>query len=108
MRWKNIYITAIGDPETCTWLKLAGIGEVYPLEGDHQDIYEILSSLWLRKDISIILVTPDIAERYHQKITEFMRKNPFPIIMELPLEQKDVKDPLVELIRQAVGIKLEL
>ena len=37
-----------------------------------------------------------------------MRKNPFPIIMELPLEQKDVKDPLVELIRQAVGIKLEL
>jgi vacuolar-type H+-ATPase subunit F/Vma7 len=62
----------------------------------------------LRKDISIILVTPDIAERYHQKISEFMGKNPFPIIMELPLEQKDVKDPLVELIRQAVGIKLEL
>ncbi|MHA2202066.1 MAG: V-type ATP synthase subunit F [Candidatus Hodarchaeales archaeon] len=101
-------MTAIGDPETCTWLKLAGIGEVHPIEGDHQDPYEILSSLWSRKDISIILVTPNIAERYHQQITEFMVKNPFPIIMELPISREDVKDPLTELIRQAVGINLEL
>ncbi|MFX1539100.1 MAG: V-type ATP synthase subunit F [Promethearchaeota archaeon] len=98
----------MGDPETCKWLKLAGIGEVYPLEEEHEDPFEILSSLWLRKDISIILITPDIAERYHQEITEFMTKNPFPVIMELPLIQKDVKDPLAELIRQAVGINLEL
>ncbi|UCG90789.1 MAG: V-type ATP synthase subunit F [Candidatus Heimdallarchaeota archaeon] len=103
-----MYITAIGDPETCDWLKLAGIGEVYPLEEDHENPFEILSSLWLRKDISIILITPDIAERYHQEITEFIAKNPFPIIMELPIKQKDVKDPLTELIRQAVGINLEL
>ena len=45
---------------------------------------------------------------FDEPINCFMGKNPFPIIMELPLEQKDVKDPLVELIRQAVGIKLEL
>ena len=101
-------MTAIGDPDTCAWLKLAGIGEVYPIEGDHKDPYEILSNLWSREDVSIILVTPDIAERYQQQITEFMAKNPFPIIMELPTKQKDVKDPLTELIRQAVGIKLEL
>jgi len=54
------------------------------------------------------LITPDIAERYHQEITEFIAKNPFPIIMELPIKQKDAKDPLAELIRQAVGINLEL
>jgi len=101
-------MTAIGDPETCTWLKLAGIGEVFPIEGEHQNTYEILSSLWSREDISIILITPDIAEQFHQQITEFMTKNPFPIIMELPIKREDVKDPLTELIRQAVGINLEL
>jgi vacuolar-type H+-ATPase subunit F/Vma7 len=101
-------MAAIGDPEACTWLKLAGIGEVYPLEGDHQDPYKILTDLWSRKDISIILVTSDVAKRYHQQITNFMGKKPFPIIMELPLKGKDVKDPLTELIRQAVGIKLDL
>ncbi|MFX0119069.1 MAG: V-type ATP synthase subunit F [Promethearchaeota archaeon] len=98
----------MGDPETCTWLKLAGIGEVFPLEGSQQDPYEILSKLWLRKDISVILITPDIAERYHQQIAEFMAKNPFPIIMELPTKYEDNKDPLTELIRQAVGINIEL
>ncbi|UCG02357.1 MAG: hypothetical protein JSW11_22575 [Candidatus Heimdallarchaeota archaeon] len=101
-------MTAIGDPETCTWLKLAGIGEVHPIKDDRQDVYEVLSSLWSRKDISIILVTPDIAERYHQQITDFMAKNPFPVIMELPTKREDVKDQLTELIRQAVGINLEL
>jgi vacuolar-type H+-ATPase subunit F/Vma7 len=37
-----------------------------------------------------------------------MAKNLFPIIMELPLKLKDTKDPLTELLRQAVGIKLEI
>ena len=101
-------MTAIGDPDTCTWLKLAGIGEVHPIEEDHQDPFKILSSLWSRKDISIILITPSIAERYHEQITDFMAKNSFPIIMELPITREDVKDPLTELIRQAVGINLEL
>lgn len=101
-------MTAIGDPETCTWLKLAGIGEVYPVEGELQNAYEILTNLWSRKDISIILVTPEIAEHFHHQITEFMAKNPFPIIMELPIKREDVKDPLTELIRQAVGINIEL
>jgi vacuolar-type H+-ATPase subunit F/Vma7 len=101
-------MTAIGDPETCTWLKLAGIGEVYPIEGELQNSYKILTDLWSRKDISIILVTPEIAEQFHNQITEFMAKNPFPIIIELPTKREDIKDPLTELIRQAVGINLEL
>ena len=101
-------MTAIGDPDTCTWLKLAGIGEVYPVEGEPQNAYHILTKLWSRKDISIILVTPDIAEHYHKQITEFMAKNTFPIIMELPIKREDLKDPLTELIRQAVGINLEI
>ena len=108
MRWIRIYLVAVGDPKTCTWLKLAGIGEVYPVEEDHQDSCEILSNIWVRKDISIILITPEIAERCHQRITEFMAEKPFPVIMELPTKLTKGKDPLTELIRQAVGIKLEL
>jgi vacuolar-type H+-ATPase subunit F/Vma7 len=100
-------MVAIGDSDTCTWLKLAGIGDVYPIE-ENQDPFCILSKLWMREDISIILITPEIAKTCHQEITRFMKKNLFPVIMELPLKQKNVKDPLTELIRQAVGIKLDL
>lgn len=108
MRWISIYLVAVGDPKTCTWLKLAGIGEVHPIAKDHQGTCEILSKIWLRKDISIILITPEIAKRCHQQITDFMAEKTFPVIMELPTELKKGKDPLTELIRQAVGIKLEL
>ena len=98
---------AIGDRETCTWLKLAGIGEVFPIDED-QDPFEILSNLWLREDISIIIVTPEIAQQYHTQITEFMTKNLFPIIMELPVKIEGAQDPLTELVRQAVGVKLDI
>ncbi|NHJ02849.1 MAG: hypothetical protein EAX86_11990 [Candidatus Heimdallarchaeota archaeon] len=92
--------------ETCTWLKLAGIGEVYPIDGD-QDPFEILSNLWLREDISIIIISPNIAQHYHNQIAEFMAKNLFPVIIELPIK-KEGTDPLTDLVRQAVGVKLNM
>ena len=100
-------MAAIGDLETCTWLKLAGIGEIYPVD-ENQDSFEILTSLWSRDDISIILITPEITNMYHQEISKFMEKNLFPIIMELPLKGKETKDPLIDLLRRAVGIKMDL
>ncbi|MHA1213844.1 MAG: V-type ATP synthase subunit F [Candidatus Hodarchaeales archaeon] len=102
-----MYIAVVGDPDSCTWLKLAGVGEVYPIN-ENQDPLEILSSLWLREDITVIIITPEIAEVCSQEISEFMSRKLFPIIMELPLEEQKEKDSLTELVLQAVGIKLEI
>ncbi|MHA1974917.1 MAG: V-type ATP synthase subunit F [Candidatus Hodarchaeales archaeon] len=102
-----MYITVVGDPDSCTWLKLAGVGEVYPIK-DNQDSLEVLSNLWLREDITVIIVTPEVAEACRQEISEFMSKKLFPVIMELPLKDQKEKDSLTELVLQAVGIKLEI
>jgi vacuolar-type H+-ATPase subunit F/Vma7 len=101
-------LAAVGDPETCSWLKLAGVGETYPIEDEtNTDTLSILTDLWHREDVSIILVTSDIADKYHQPISNYMAKNLYPVILEIPSQVKGTKDPVAELIRQAVGIKLE-
>ncbi len=90
-------------------MKLAGVGEVYPIEEEDQGIgLEILTDLWQREDISIILITSKIAEKYQQQISNYMAKNLYPVILEVPTQDQLSKDPVSELIRQAVGIKLEL
>ena len=68
----------------------------------------ILNDLWQREDISIILITSEIAKKYHQPISNYIAKNLYPVIVEIPSQAKDVKDPVSELVRQAVGIKLDL
>ncbi|MHA1975944.1 MAG: V-type ATP synthase subunit F [Candidatus Hodarchaeales archaeon] len=101
-------LAAVGDPETCSWLKLAGVGEIYPIDDEEvSNTLSILSDLWQREDVSIILITSEIAEKYHQPISNYMAKNLYPVILEIPSQVKGIKDPVAELIRQAVGIKLE-
>ena len=101
-------LAAVGDPETCAWLKLAGVGETFPIEGEvEKSALSILTDLWQREDVSIILITSEIAEKFHQPISTYMTKNLYPVILEIPSKVKGAKDPVAELIRQAVGIKLE-
>ncbi|MHA2289235.1 MAG: V-type ATP synthase subunit F [Promethearchaeota archaeon] len=101
-------LAAVGDPETCSWLKLAGVGEIFPIEDELESkALSILTNLWQREDVSIILITSDIAEKFHQPISNYMAKNLYPVILEIPSQVKGSKDPVAELIKQAVGIKLE-
>ena len=104
-----IQLAAVGNPEICNWLKLAGVGEIYPIEeGDISDGLNVLTDLWQREDISIILITSDIAEEHQQPISNYMARNLYPVILEIPTQAQLTKDPVSELIRQAVGIKLDL
>ncbi|MHA2238963.1 MAG: V-type ATP synthase subunit F, partial [Candidatus Hodarchaeales archaeon] len=104
----SIQLAAVGNPEICNWLKLAGVGEIYPIEEvERPNGLDILTDLWQREDISIILITSEIAEKYQQPISNYMAKNLYPVILEIPTQDKLSKDPVSELIRQAVGIKLE-
>ena len=68
----------------------------------------LLNRLWQREDVSIILITSELAEEYHQHISNYLTKNLYPVILEIPSQAKEVKDPVSELLRQAVGIKLDL
>ncbi len=99
-------ITAVADTETCIWLQLAGIGEVFPVTSP-KDARQILEELLGKKnEIAIIFVTPEIAETNPELIKKSLAEL-YPIILELPTKERE-KDPLKDLIRAAVGIELEI
>ena len=99
-------ITAVADKETCTWLKLAGVSEVYPINSDNEP-HEVLHSLWIREDVTVIIITPEVAKVCHEQIANMMKEKIFPVIIELPIGSKE-KDPLKKLLKEAVGIDLDI
>lgn len=100
-----MYLAAVTDTKTGTWLKLSGIGEVHIID-DGTESSQILHSLWIREDISIIIITSNIASQCHDQITAMMKEKIFPIIIEIPSDQKEA-DSLGDLLKQTVGIELE-
>jgi vacuolar-type H+-ATPase subunit F/Vma7 len=99
-------VTAVGDEETCLWLQLSGIGQVYSV-ANPEEASPILDDLLNRsEEIAIILVTPEVAEANADLVKRSLQQL-YPIILELPTKERE-KDPLRDLIRTAVGVDIEI
>ncbi len=107
-------IAVIGDPETATGFRLAGVNEVYEysIEGG-EDVARVLDKL-AKEDVAIVIINERLAaeEKSREKITEInaKKKGVIPIIIEVP----DKKGPMVKeideigrLIKRAVGIAVK-
>ena len=102
-------LAAIVNKKASTWLKLAGIGEVHIIEEETEPC-QILHSLWIREDVSVIIITPALSKSCQDQITEMMKEKIYPIIVEIPTDElgaKESTDTLKVLLRQTVGIELE-
>jgi len=99
-------IAVIGDPDTATGFRLAGVERVYEVSED-EDVSEILSGLE-KEGVSIIIVTERIAERNRERIKEMnaRKKGVAPIIVEIPDKRGPIEkvDMISELTKRAVGI----
>ena len=99
-------ITAVADEQTCTWLKMSGIGEVHPIS-DPNDSGEVLKRLVKDIDLSIILITPEIAKANSKLVqANLAKKDVFPIMLELPIGE--TSSGLQDLISSALGIDFQL
>ncbi|MHA1942494.1 MAG: V-type ATP synthase subunit F [Candidatus Hodarchaeales archaeon] len=99
-------ITAVADEQTCTWLKMSGIGEVHPIT-DPNDAGDVLKSLAKNIDLSIILITPEIAKANSRIVqANLSKKDVFPIMLELPIGETSTG--LQDLISAALGIDFQL
>jgi len=102
-------IAVIGDPDTATGFRLAGIERVYEVS-EEEDVSEIFSELE-KEGVSIIIVTERIAEKNREKIKEInaRKKGVAPIIVEIPDKRGPIErvDMISELTKRAVGIVIK-
>ena len=101
-------ISAIADDKTCTWLKMAGVSQTFPVS-DPVESTETLKGLLKRIDIAIVLITPEIAQ-VNSKIVQdsLAKKDVFPIVLELPIGEVETGKQLQALISSALGVEFKV
>ncbi|KPJ56965.1 MAG: hypothetical protein AMJ42_04845 [Deltaproteobacteria bacterium DG_8] len=101
-------LVVIGDENTWTGFKLAGVKRTYP--GDEAKTY--LEEMLQDTTIGIIVINERFAEENRGILNRARKekKKLTPIIVEIPDSTGPVKreiDPLQELIRRALGAQIE-
>jgi V/A-type H+-transporting ATPase subunit F len=109
-----IAVAVIGDPDTATGFRLAGVKEVYEYgPEEEEDVARLLDKV-AKEEVAIILINERFAAetRTREKIQELNKKKKgvVPIILEIqdkkgPMEKEF--DEIARLIRRAVGVALK-
>ena len=104
-----MYLTAVADDRTCTWLKMAGVKEIYPITNP-TDAFDPIKTLMKRIDVAIIIITPEIARANTRLVQEALgKKDVFPIVLELPIgEDEETGSELQSLISSALGVEFKV
>ena len=104
-------IAVIGDPETATGFRLAGVDEVYEPKGGIETV-RLLDKL-TRDEVALIIISERLAAetKVREKINEINanKRGVVPVIVTIP----DKKGPMVtedeigNLIKRAVGVAVQ-
>jgi V/A-type H+-transporting ATPase subunit F len=100
-------IVAFCDVDTATGMRLAGVSEVFILNGNMMDIWNQIIE---RDDIGILFITENIAEGLGKNLKDFRIRNNIPIIVEIPDKKGRIDDHvdfISHLIKKAVGIEIK-
>jgi V/A-type H+-transporting ATPase subunit F len=94
-------IAAIGDEETLTALRLAGITMTYAAKEKFKDVCD-------DSEVGLILITEKWAMELSSQINEIRSRSLFPIIVEIPDKRGPLEkeDAIGRLIKRAVGVEL--
>lgn len=106
-------IAVIGDAETASGFRLAGVTKVHECSTDMEDVARVLDEM-VRDEVAIVIISERIAAiaRNKEKIREINAKKSgvIPVIIEVP----DKKGPMVDavdeiglLIKRAVGVAIK-
>jgi V/A-type H+-transporting ATPase subunit F len=106
-------IAVIGDPETATGFRLAGVEEVYEYSEGGEDVARVLDKL-AKVGVAIIIINEKLAAeaKSREKIREInaKKKGVIPIIVEVPNKKgpmaKEI-DEIGRLIKRAVGVAVQ-
>lgn len=103
-------VSVVGDYDTVTGFRLAGVKEAFPVDGPEQALEEI-KGLVRREDIAIIITTERIMEKVRDDVSAMLEGKSFPLVVEVPDKEGKIEkkvDPIKELIRRAVGVEIKV
>lgn len=97
----SMRIAVIGDEDTTTLLKLAGVVKCY---NNREDFDSIVND----EEIAILLITHEFARDLKEKIIRHRLLKNKPIIVEIPSKKKiEGVDTIKRLVVRAVGVEIE-
>jgi V/A-type H+-transporting ATPase subunit F len=102
-------VAAIADSDTIVGLKLAGVKLSYVAETPQQ-AEEAFDKVLQDQNIGLIVFSEKIADKIRDAITNLTSQKTIPIVVEIPDKrgvQPGRRDPLMDMIRRAVGIELK-
>lgn len=101
-------IGVVGDFDTVTGFRLAGVKETYDVEEPGAAV-EALKKL-MKEDIGVIIITERLADQIRDETEELIEGKTLPIIVEIPDKKGPIEgkaDPIMALIKKAVGVEVK-
>lgn len=101
-------IAVIGDVDTVVGFRLAGIPKAVTPKDDVM-ARKALLDFTSDTEVSLIVITEQVAERIRETIEE-LAERPYPVIVEIPDKRGQLEEktsPLQRLVRRAIGVELE-
>lgn len=101
-------IGVVGDFDTVTGFRLAGVKETYDVE-EPEAAVETLKKL-MKEDIGVIIITERLADQIRDETEELIEGKTLPIIVEIPDKKGPIEgkaDPIMALIKKAVGVEIK-
>jgi len=99
-------IVVIGDAPTCTGFRLAGINDVYALEG--KAAAEKVNELLSLPEVGIIIMNEKIMSQLDSKLKKRIDKIAKPVVIGVPDKSGPMEqaDSLKNLVKKALGFEL--
>ncbi len=102
-------ISVIGDFDTITGFRLAGIKDTYEVE-DPTKAVEVIKDLFKNMEMGVIVITEKIADNIRTELKEISEGKVTPLIVEIPDKHGSIEkkvDPIKELVKRAVGLEIK-
>jgi V/A-type H+-transporting ATPase subunit F len=106
--FESMEIGVVGDFDTVTGFRLAGVKEAYEAEEPGAAV-ENLKKL-MKEDVGLIIITERLADEIREEMDALTAGRALPLIVEIqdkggPVEGKI--DPIMALIKKAVGVDIK-
>jgi V/A-type H+-transporting ATPase subunit F len=102
-------ISVIGDFDTITGFRLAGVKDSYITE-DPNEALRILKKLVREEDSGMIIISEKLADKIRKETSELLEGRIAPLLVEIPDKKGPMEtkvDPIMKLIKKAVGIEIK-
>jgi len=99
-------IAAFCDHDTATGFRLAGVKDIFILDGNEKEIWNKIIE---RNDIGILLISEQISQNLDKYIRDYRFAKNIPIILEIPDKKGQIKDHIdfiSYLTKKAVGVEI--